>query len=932
MKRNFKRAFAVILTLVMILSSVPFSAYATENEATVEQGNDDISVSATNSLGDMITETLDNESLDTDGDYVITDLTFENQTATVSYMALENCNLVVAVYDENTMQMLTSEVMFVSADEVSETLIFSEALPEFFIAKAFLVDLDYAPLCKEYTSRRNTTEFVEFMALETTDFEDDKVINLDASDDNNFLVLSDNAQKIKGNAETNVLVSSDTETNTYVFENIDSNISSLKKGDIFHLDNGDMENLVVIKVASITIDGTTATIVAEASALEDVFETVKIDSDKMDYGVSTDSLGGGIVSEDGDFTTDDVEISNQNDPWTVHKHAEYNDELKNHKNDTVKIFGSFDFTVTAHVKIYIPKDLDWVEVSLIINPSVDINITIDGEITERRNEIPVEIRFSHWGVTIGFKPQFIFSASGNITFVGNWKTQIGFAYNTKDGFVNKCTNPTVDTQLDISGKFYFGFNFAPYLTYFHESVVDIIFTAEVGVTIDIKYSNDSGHSCDNCLDGDLSWSLKFDADIEILKGFTDPSQNLKFKTEKWTIGPKKIADFYYSFDYCEFGWGKCPYVDDSIVDSGKCGDDLTYKFYSDGTLIIRGVGPMYDYNYTTGRPWDNYQDEIKYISIADGVTSISRYAFYSCDKFTSIELPKSLTMIENYSFCTCDSLTSITIGNSVTTIGESAFFDCDSLIYVKIDNGVTTIEEDAFGSCSVLKSVIISDSVTFIGEHAFEDCHKLTDVYYSGSREQWLNIKFGGNHCFDSFDLTLHYNSTGPTTDSVSEFFVDSVGEMIEVADSLEKCFTYGGCVSGGSYTLVTVTENMETLALSNENVLYFDQVVANDCGMISTDFLPKTQVEGCVTLLIGDFGNGTEARVVTTTTYTAGDINLDTSFDGMDAIVVACVVNGMLTEEQVGTKKFEIADANLDGVIDTVDVTYLENKGLYLS
>ena len=205
-------------------------------------------------------------------------------------------------------------------------------------------------------------------------------------------------------------------------------------------------------------------------------------------------------------------------------------------------------------------------------------------------------------------------------------------------------------------------------------------------------------------------------------------------------------------------------------------------------------------------------------------------------------------------------------------------------------------------------------------------------MYYDGTNEQWNKITIG-SYTDPLKRATIHYNSSGSTTDSVSEFFVDSVDEIVvETPVAFENCFVYGGCVSGESYTLVTVTERSVPLALSNGNILYFDRVVANDCGMISTDFLPKAQVDGCVTLLIGDFGNGTETRVVTTTTYTAGDINLDTSFDGMDAIVVACIVNGMLTEEQIGTKKFEIADANIDGVIDTLDVTHLENKGLYLS
>ena len=1075
MKMIFKRVLSVVLTVVMILTAIPFSANATENETTVEQGNNDVSVSATNSLGAMITETLEDENLGVDSDYVITDLTFEGNTATVSYMALENCNLVVAVYDENTMQMLTSEILILPSDEVSATVTFIDVLPEFFVAKAFLVDLDYAPLCKEYVSRKNTTEFVEFMETKSTDFEEDKVINLDESESNNFLVLSDDAQKIKGDEETNVLVSSDTEINTYVFENIDSSISSLKKGDVFHLDNGDVENLVVIKVASILIDGTTATIVAEASSLEEVFDVIKLDSDELKTGVEVDSAESGMISEDGEIITDAFEGGNKYDPWKETKTFSLEKEFKNYKGDSVKITGTAVFTLEAHYEIYVSRK--WSEVSFIINPSAVVTVTVDGVISERRYKIG-HFYFSMYGVTIGVEPEFVFSASANITLTGTWKTQVGFGFNTSDGFVNKSISPTFEPTVKIIGQFYIGFNLAPYLTFVDEAVVDIKFTAELGITVKATYLNNSGHECDNCIDGDILWSAKVDMDLAILWGLIDTSENENYEGDIWDKSPTKFADFYYSFDHNEFGWGECPY-ESSINISGTCGENLTWTFYEPtGKLTINGSGAMDDNYY----PWSSYDNKIKSIVIYSGVTTIGDNAFFAYDNLTSVTIGNSVTTIGEYAFFACESLSSVTIGNSVTTIGEHAFYACESLSNVKIGksvadikgyafyacenltsitlpssvtnigefafystgltsvtipssvttigdaafswcnsltcikvnsnnycysgdsngvlynkskstliqypagnsrthfiipgnitaignnsfrgcynltnvtipNSVTTIGDHAFAQCTKLINIIIPDRVTTIGISAFETCtslieitignnitsigdfafrhSKIENVYYGGNEAKWNNISIGdSNEKLTS--ATIHYNSTGPTTDSVFEFIVDSVDEtVIESSVALENCFTFGGCLSGGSYTLVTVTENTVPLTLSNENILYFDQVVANDCGMISTDFLPKTQVDGCVTLLIGDFGNGTEARVVTTTTYTAGDINLDTSFDGMDAIVVACVVNGMLTEEQIGTKKFEIADANLDGVIDTLDITYLENKGLYLS
>ena len=129
-----------------------------------------------------------------------------------------------------------------------------------------------------------------------------------------------------------------------------------------------------------------------------------------------------------------------------------------------------------------------------------------------------------------------------------------------------------------------------------------------------------------------------------------------------------------------------------IVDSGTCGaegdgSNLAWTLDSEGVLTISGSGDMHGYD-PSAAPWHG---RVKSAVIAEGVTSISWYAFYDCTSLTSVTIPDSVTSISWYAFYNCRSLTSVTIPDSVTSIGEYAFYNCRSLTSVTIPDSVTSI-------------------------------------------------------------------------------------------------------------------------------------------------------------------------------------------------------------------------------------------------
>ena len=191
---------------------------------------------------------------------------------------------------------------------------------------------------------------------------------------------------------------------------------------------------------------------------------------------------------------------------------------------------------------------------------------------------------------------------------------------------------------------------------------------------------------------------------------------------------------------------------------------LTWTLTADSTLTISGEGEIPYYPSSTTALWHPYREQIKTVTINNGVTSINGYAFHYCSKLTSVTIPSSVIEVVEWAFSDCTGLTAIdvavdnpayasedgvlfnklktslirypqgkqdvnyTIPNSVTTIGVNAFVQCARLISIAIPNSVTSIGESAFYDCSGLTSIAIPNSVTSIGYRAFSGCSNLESI------------------------------------------------------------------------------------------------------------------------------------------------------------------------------------------------------------
>lgn len=310
-------------------------------------------------------------------------------------------------------------------------------------------------------------------------------------------------------------------------------------------------------------------------------------------------------------------------------------------------------------------------------------------------------------------------------------------------------------------------------------------------------------------DGTMQYSVQCFNNLELLRTVIyddiELTENKSYTGSIPTDNSAKTDDFNLK---SETGTEiKADYDSAAKLQSGTCGDDLTWTFNeSTGTLTISGTGTMYDYeNYN--RPWEDYEDIILSVVIEDSVKSIGDCAFYDCDGLSVVTIGNSVTSIGYCAFHHCDSLISVTIPDSVTFINSYAFSACVSLTSITIPDGVTSINQSTFSSCKNLKSIIIPDSVTEIHAFSFNYCDALETVIIGNGVTKIHDYAFSHSTGLKNLKLGNSVESIGSSafqdcSSLISVVIPDTVTDVL--FDSFADC---------SALTEVTIGKSVSSIA-----------------------------------------------------------------------------------------------------------------------
>ncbi len=126
------------------------------------------------------------------------------------------------------------------------------------------------------------------------------------------------------------------------------------------------------------------------------------------------------------------------------------------------------------------------------------------------------------------------------------------------------------------------------------------------------------------------------------------------------------------------------------------------------------------------------------------VKVIGSLAFYESEDVEYIEVPEGVTTLQDNAFYYCTALKDISLPDSLETIGDKAFSWCSSLTGIYLPDSITEIPDYCFNECASLRRLVCSDDLQKIGARAFSGCIALETLSFGNQLESLGNFVFRG--------------------------------------------------------------------------------------------------------------------------------------------------------------------------------------------
>lgn len=138
---------------------------------------------------------------------------------------------------------------------------------------------------------------------------------------------------------------------------------------------------------------------------------------------------------------------------------------------------------------------------------------------------------------------------------------------------------------------------------------------------------------------------------------------------------------------------------------------------------------------TIGRAAFSSQEDLRNVTISEGISTIEQEAFFNCPNLNKVKVPDSVTTIGELAFAMCVSLEEIDLGG-VEVLENNLFYGCEFLEEVTVPESVYRMSDHVFYDCTTLETVNISSQTVDFGEEIFTGVENVKIVAPEGSQAQ----------------------------------------------------------------------------------------------------------------------------------------------------------------------------------------------------
>ena len=244
----------------------------------------------------------------------------------------------------------------------------------------------------------------------------------------------------------------------------------------------------------------------------------------------------------------------------------------------------------------------------------------------------------------------------------------------------------------------------------------------------------------------------------------------------------------------------------AVIASGNdCGENCTWTFYDDGTMVISGQGAMHNWDNEVGRwnlPWRNLG--ITNVVVEDGITNVGMNSFFQCGTIQNITLAPSVEIVGIGAFDEDSLVQSVTMSDSTVWLDQDDF-DCYG--------GTSQISLNCYGDmdiCQVNFSNTPKTTIEPTVSCATSDCtHILSDMMHDGycaslrACKTLDDMKNNGQYCntYQACQTLVETTTQGQycNTYETCKTLID-LANAGQYCTNLESCKELSDMASSGEY------------------------------------------------------------------------------------------------------------------------------------